>query len=176
MDYKIKEILFADLDGTLIESVSGERFPKGIWDMKLRFNVLDKIRQVFPNLRCLFIVTNQGGIEKGFIDREHFAAKFSYVRAATKEFLGVQVFGNWCESCDDTCWKRKPNVGMLSLGMLSINNWFLKGFEMSQVAMIGDASGKPYQFSDSDKRTAENFGIDYIDVDDLLALEPIEKR
>lgn len=41
---------------------------------------------------------------------------------------------------------------------------------MSKVAMIGDASGKPNQFSDSDKRTAENFGIDYIDVDDLLAL------
>ena len=170
MDYNNKEILFADLDGTLIESVSGERFPKGVWDMKLRFDVLDKIRQVFPNLRCLFIVTNQGGIEKGFVDRESFAAKFSYVRAATKEFLGVQVGGNWCESCDDNCWKRKPNVGMLSLGMISVNGLFGKEFEMSQVAMIGDASGKPNQFSDSDKRTAENFGIDYIDVDDLLAL------
>lgn len=34
--------------------------------------------------------------------------------------------------------------------------------------MIGDASGKPGQFSDSDKRTAENFGIDYMDVEDFL--------
>lgn len=170
MDYKNKEVLFADLDGTLIETVSGERFPKGIWDMKLRFNVLDKIRQVFPKLRCLFIVTNQGGIEKGFIDRENFVAKFSYVCAAMKEFLGVHVGGNCCESSDDTCWKRKPNVGMLSLGMISVNWLFSKEFDKSQVAMIGDASGKPNQFSDSDKRTAENFGIDYIDVDDLLAL------
>ena len=169
MDYKIKEILFADLDGTLIETVSGERFPRGIWDMKLRLDVLYKIFTMFPNLRCLFIVTNQGGIEKGFIDRDNFAAKFSYVRAAAKEFLGVQVGGNWCESCDDTCWKRKPNVGMLSLGMLSVNKLFGNEFDKSQVAMIGDASGKPNQFSDSDKRTAENFGIDYIDVDDFLA-------
>ena len=34
--------------------------------------------------------------------------------------------------------------------------------------MIGDASGKECQFSDSDKKTAENFGIDYIDVDDFV--------
>ena len=34
--------------------------------------------------------------------------------------------------------------------------------------MIGDASGKEGQFSDSDKKTAENFGIDYMDVDDFV--------
>lgn len=34
--------------------------------------------------------------------------------------------------------------------------------------MIGDASGKEGQFSDSDKKTAENFGIDYLDVEDFI--------
>lgn len=34
--------------------------------------------------------------------------------------------------------------------------------------MIGDASGKEGQFSDSDKKTAENFGIDYMDVKDFV--------
>ena len=34
--------------------------------------------------------------------------------------------------------------------------------------MIGDASGKEGQFSDSDKRSAENFGIDYMDVEDFI--------
>jgi hypothetical protein len=33
--------------------------------------------------------------------------------------------------------------------------------------MIGDASGKEGQFSDSDKKTAENFGIDYLDIEDF---------
>lgn len=33
--------------------------------------------------------------------------------------------------------------------------------------MIGDASGKEGQLSDSDKKTAENFGCEYMDVDDL---------
>lgn len=34
--------------------------------------------------------------------------------------------------------------------------------------MIGDASGKEGQFSDSDKRCAENFGVDYLDVNDFV--------
>ena len=34
--------------------------------------------------------------------------------------------------------------------------------------MIGDASGKEGQFSDSDKKTAENYHIDYIDVEDFI--------
>ena len=34
--------------------------------------------------------------------------------------------------------------------------------------MIGGASGKEGQFSDGDKKTAENFGIDYMDVDDFI--------
>lgn len=34
--------------------------------------------------------------------------------------------------------------------------------------MIGDASGKEGSFSDSDKKTAENFGIDYMDVQDFI--------
>ena len=29
------KVIFADLDGTLIETISGETFHKGIWDMKL---------------------------------------------------------------------------------------------------------------------------------------------
>lgn len=34
--------------------------------------------------------------------------------------------------------------------------------------MIGDVSGKPGDFSNSDKRCAKNFGIDYVNVRDFL--------
>ena len=40
----------------------------------------------------------------------------------------------------------------------------------NELLMIGDASGKEGQFSDSDKKTAENFGIDYMDVDDFVKI------
>lgn len=45
-----------------------------------------------------------------------------------------------------------------------------KELSKENAIMIGDASGKPRDFSDSDKKCAENFGIDYIDVEDLLKL------
>ena len=42
------DIIFSDLDGTLIKTISGETFPKGIWDMQIRFEVPDKIKEVKP--------------------------------------------------------------------------------------------------------------------------------
>lgn len=37
-----------------------------------------------------------------------------------------------------------------------------------KMLIVGDASGLPEQFSDSDKKCAENFGIDYLDVNDFV--------
>ena len=53
---KVK-VLFADLDGTLIKTLSGKTFPKGVWDMQFRFEVLDKIKDLKPEYIC--IVSNQ---------------------------------------------------------------------------------------------------------------------
>ena len=49
----------------------------------------------------------------------------------------------------------------------SYHVWF-PDFIKQKSLMIGDASGKEGQFSDSDKKTAEYFGIDYMDVNDFL--------
>ena len=67
------KVIFADLDGTLIDTISGEIFPKGIWDMRIKFDVLDKIKEIKPEY--LLIVSNQGGIESGFVDAHNFRAK-----------------------------------------------------------------------------------------------------
>ena len=71
------KVIFCDLDGTLIETISGEPFPKGIWDMKIKFDVLDAIKKL--NHKCILIVSNQGGIEKGFVNRRKFEFKMEYI-------------------------------------------------------------------------------------------------
>ena len=38
------KLLITDLDGTLIETLSGDTFPKGIWDMKLKLYVFEAIK------------------------------------------------------------------------------------------------------------------------------------
>lgn len=161
-DYKV---IFADLDGTLINTISGETFPKGIWDMKIRFEVLDKIKEVKPDY--LLIVSNQGGIESGFVDAYDFAFKSGYVARSISEYCGCKCYAMYCTTNNKFDSHRKPNVGMLeSLLEKYVGDDF--DYIKQNSLMIGDASGKEGQFSDSDKKTAENFGIDYLDVDDFV--------
>lgn len=162
------EVIFADLDGTLIDTISGETFPKGIWDMKIKFDVLDKIKEIKP--KCLLIVTNQGGIEKGFVNRRNFEFKMEYLCRSIKEYTGIEVEYSYCEKNDPNYMYRKPNIGMLdSLMMKMIHRGIVKnGISTNDILMIGDASGKEGQFSDSDKKCAENAGFDYSDVNDFV--------
>ena len=63
------KVLFCDMDGTLIETASGETFPKGIWDMKFKFDVMDAIKNLNPEE--IFIVTNQ--------DRKRVGSRIIYL-------------------------------------------------------------------------------------------------
>lgn len=159
------KVLFADLDGTLIDTISGDTFPKGIWDMRFRFDVLDAIKELKP--RYVLIVTNQGGIEAGFVNKANFNSKLEYAGRSISEYCGCDCYAQFCISNDKSDPYRKPNTKMLEwLTETCIGDdiEYIKSVSL----MIGDASGKEGQFSDSDKRTAENFGIDYMDVEDFV--------
>ena len=159
------KVLFADLDGTLIETISGETFPKGIWDMQIKFDVLNAIKELNPEY--ILIVSNQGGIESGFVDAQNFRAKSEYVARAVGEYCNCKCYAMYCETNDKLDPYRKPNTGMLERLMKSyIGDDF--DYIKPKSLMIGDASGKEGQFLDSDKKTAENFGIDYMDVNDFV--------
>lgn len=159
------DIIFCDLDGTLIKTKSGETFPKGIWDMEFRFDTLNAIKKLNPDY--ILIVSNQGGIENGFVDADDFQVKSEYIGRAIREYCGCKCYCEYCETNDRVDPYRKPNTGMLShLTESYVGDDF--GYIKSKCLMIGDASGKEGQFSDSDKKTAENFGIDYMDVDDFI--------
>ena len=158
-------VIFSDLDGTLINTISGETFSKGIWDMKFKFDVLDKIKEIKPEY--LLIVTNQGGIESGFVNAYNFRAKLEYITRAISEYCDCKCYGTYCSSNDKLNPHCKPNTGMLEdllKNTVGYNFNYIKSISL----MIGDASGKEGQFSDSDKKTAENFGIDYMDVNDFV--------
>ena len=162
---KSKKVIFCDLDGTLIETISGETFPKGIWDMRLKFDVIHAIKKLNPEY--ILIVSNQGGIESGSVDRYDFKSKSEYITRAIREYCGCKSYSMYCETNDKTDIYRKPNTGMLDyLTELYVGDDI--EYIKQKSLMIGDASGKEGQFSDSDKKTAENFGIDYMDVNDFI--------
>lgn len=165
---KEKKVVFIDLDDTLIEPFSGSDFPKCIADMKLIWKTWNALRD-WANGRNdwkVFIVTNQAGIARGFVDEDLWKKKVEYIRAALFEYLGKSGVVDYMYCTDDNKDNpmRKPNPGMLS------SFWLLAcqgSIDMSEAVMIGDAAGKEGDFSDSDLKAAENFGIDFIDVDDL---------
>lgn len=163
--------IFADLDGTLIDTLSGKTFPQGIWDMKFNLPALDMIKRIHP--KCLLIVTNQGGIENGFVDKRNFEFKMEYIRRSIEEYTGITTEYSYCISNDKNNKYRKPNIGMIDSLMLKMikRGVVENGIPTEDILMIGDASGKEGQFSDSDKKCAENAGFNYMDINDFIQLK-----
>ena len=158
IDFKTKKVLFIDLDG---KTISGKTFPEDITDFRIQLPVLDKIKETFPNLSYFFIVTNQGGIGK-FISEADFGTKIDAISDLCFFYLNERRLTMYydylyCASNDKDNPYRKPNTGMLEKLYYNHNLHY-------------NASGKPGDFSDSDKKCSENFGIDYIDVRDFLEL------
>lgn len=118
-----------------------------------------------PNLDYFFVVTNQGGIGR-FVSEYDFDAKILGITSFCVNYLLCEVGDSkYCPSNDSNDPLRKPNIGMLES---MSDGWGVQNKQ--EMIMIGDASGKPGDFSDSDKKCAENFGIDCIDVRDFLEL------
>ena len=76
-------------------------------------------------------------------------------------------YAMYCDTNNKLDPYRKPNTKMLETLLEDYVGDDIEYIKQKSL-MIGDASGKEGQFSDSDKKTAENFGIDYIDVNDFV--------
>lgn len=167
INFENKKVLFIDLDSTLIKTISGKTFPEDCSDFRINLKALNKIKEKLSHLEYLFIVSNQSGISKGYIKLEEFEAKFNSIITFLEYYLPIRfVSGQFCTSKDPKDIYRKPNIGMLQFEL----DTFGLTISKDKILMIGDASGKEGDFSDSDKKCAENFSIDYIDVRDFLEL------
>ena len=164
------KLLFIDLDGTIINTRTGKTFPKGIWDMEIDLDVLESIKNLKPDM--VVIVTNQGGIELGYVNKRNFEFKMEYIRRSIIEYTGAFTEYSYCPSNDITNSYRKPNTGMLDA---AVNKYVRAGnlpdtLDCNQILMVGDMSGLPNQSSDTDRKTAENFGCQYLDVNQFIEL------
>ena len=144
MTNKKYKYIFIDFDDTIVRTLTGNTFPKGVWDMQIQFRLLDAISKVKPEY--IFIVSNQGGIPT-YVTEEQIQIKMTYVCSAIESYLGNDIKCNYtyCASMDKNDNNRKPNTGMLDI--------MCAAFKISQCAdnkknmcMIGDASGKKNQF------------------------------
>lgn len=166
VDIKNKRILLFDFDGTLIETASGNTFATDLTDMRIKMDVVNKALDLMQEngVKVFAIVSNQGGVE----------AKIEYVLrsvhdlAVKRGIRGVLYEKRLCYSNDEQNPMRKPNTGMIDDILMKCKDTVMRGMNFSQLKgcslMVGDASGLPGQFSDSDKVCAEKAGVEYMDV------------
>ena len=160
-----QRVLICDLDGTLIETKSGKTFPENEDDWKFKPNIKEAIQEYNP--KYILIVTNQGGIEKGYVDEHKFFGKMCDIRDEIEKWGDFIVKFQYCKSNDPNCYNRKPNPGMIEFFRTDCIGG--TDFSRRQALMIGDASGLEGQFSDTDLQCARNAGIKYTDVSYFIA-------
>lgn len=162
----MNKALFLDLDGTLIKTKSGETFPKYNDDWKFNENILDIIKHYMAkDYSHVVIVTNQGGIESGYVIELDFKKKMDEITYSMYRHIGVYPSVYYCSTNNKDSYYRKPNPGYAYTAAIQYQLY------LSKSTMVGDASGLDGQFSDSDKVFAENAGIGtYYDISEFLKL------
>lgn len=165
-----KKIVMCDLMDNIIEPLSGQgkigTHPQGIYDMRIKFEVLDKFRAINPEF--LFILTNQNFtpgtpasmVYKAMVDylmysvAEYMRLPYENVRCFTK--TGYDVQDNYV----------KPNTGLIQMALKTIPD-VTKRYKKEDILVCGIASGTAGQGS-RDIEMAKRFGVDYIDILELL--------
>lgn len=170
----MKDILFFDFDGTLVETASGKLFPESKEDMVVKVPVLESIKKMHSQhpLSHIFIVSNQGGVSLGYQTDEDVKYRIERTIRELSAFVNddsIHFDYRYATSNDPADPMRKPNPGMIYHLLQFVEAEDLD-LLIDRSLMVGDASGKPGDWSDSDRRTAEICGMDYIDIEDFMCV------
>lgn len=158
-----------DLDGTLITTKSGHTFSRGPNDWTW---LNDK---VVPSLQSItlpiVIFTNQGAViaQKTSKSLSNFTKKCKLILDAMKE-AGIDVSNVWIYASPkmgktykgkneaEFTKMRKPEIGMFEH---LLKDGVLEDVIKEECVYVGDAAGRATDFSDSDKKFAQNCDIPF---------------
>lgn len=154
----IKDIIFVDLDSTLIQTRSGEKFPQYLNDWTLVDPVVKYVESLLRKRDYLvMIVSNQGGISRGRVSETNFDKKLESV----KRHLPFGIDKSFIAKSMNSPYRKPKTENLVSdLNEMGIHY-------SNKSIMIGDAGGRSTDFSDSDKKFAENLGIKFIHALDI---------
>lgn len=138
-----------DLDSTLIETMSGNRFPKNATDYIWCKGVLQKLHELSKEGYQLVVFSNQKGAKSGV----KLKMLLDKIEMLIKDLNEPIIF--FLATNED--WNRKPSPGMWSLFI----NHYCNKVRPTDAMYIGDAAGRPNDFACSDRKFARNIGIKF---------------
>lgn len=146
--YTNKAIIF-DYDGTLRETISGEKFPRNPNDIRVLPGRSSKIAELKKQGYIILGVSNQSGVAKGQLTEETAHACFK----KTNEMLGHDIDYRFCGHSVPpiTCYCRKPGPGF---GVELVEKYKL---DPEQTIMVGDMK--------TDETFAKRCGFKFINAD-----------
>jgi DNA 3'-phosphatase len=153
---KYKKLACFDLDHTFITTKSGNTFPKNADDWILFNNTVEnKIKELIKQKYQIVIFSNQSNMDKSEKKYSDFIDKFNNINKIFNNKIELVVAFGKNEY-------RKPDIGMWEFYTKNRNVDIEKSF------YVGDAAGRKNDFSDSDKKFAENIGISFHLPDDFF--------
>lgn len=149
--FRNKAVIF-DYDGTLRETISGNKYPVTPDDIRILPGRIEKLKQLEKEGYFLLGVSNQSGVAKGDLTAEMARKCFE----KTNKLLGFDIDVEFCPHSIPpvVCFCRKPSPG---LGVHFIHKYKL---DPKKVIMVGDMT--------SDKTFAKRCGFSYVDQKDFF--------
>ena len=103
-----------DLDNTLITTRSGKKFPIHSEDWKFIPETLSAIQHYHKNGYMIVILSNQSGIEEGYVIEDTFIIKLEKICKVLEKELKIplqSIAYNYCPKIDT--FHKMPNAGMV---------------------------------------------------------------
>lgn len=164
-DTKPADVVYAfDMDGTLITTKSGAKFPKTADDWQLWHptvtSVLQKKLSADTSSKRVVIFTNQGGVSSGKTKPADITAKIEALVALLKVPSVVAFI------MTTSTFNRKPSTGAWTMFCEKFNGGVKP--DLAKSVYVGDAAGRPKEgkrkadFSDTDLKFALNIGVPFM--------------
>ncbi len=165
----VKGVIAFDMDGTLIATKSGKRFPTNQHDWKFwDSSVPQKLYDLHEEGYLLAIISNQGGLSQKSQNANELKEKVVTL-LSTGRLQGLPIDFICASDSGSVDVFRKPRTGMWDY--LSIARWNAYeqalGSDTFKRVYVGDAAGRLAQgtkakdHSDTDLKLAVNLGIDF---------------
>ncbi|GJN87618.1 hypothetical protein Rhopal_000573-T1 [Rhodotorula paludigena] len=153
-----------DIDGTLIKTKSGNKFPSDANDFAwLNSKVIPKLRELHADGYAIVLFSNQG---VNAVKLSHFRKKLPLLANALE--IPFRAFAAF-----DFNEFRKPAPGMWDAFVHQCNGGVV---DYDTSFYVGDAAGRPADWNDTDRKFAINCGLTFFTPEEFFLGKPVSNN